>query len=250
MSNIEARLGEIGLNPSEIRSYLHLLEHGMATPTQLSRGTKILRTNVYHVLALLRQKGLVSEHKRGGKNAFSACDPAALLATWEKKKDTIEDLLPDLRALHAKQENKPSIRFYDGFEQVKEVYRHAIEGPHLFALGSTKRLMELDPEFERWFLKRIKKNKVIVQDILTAESRKDGMGEALLLSMRPLYEHVYLAERFGEMPTDILVWSDSVAIIALNEPIYATVLQNRAVADTFRIMFRVMWGSLKTPRSY
>jgi len=59
------------------------------------------------------------------------------------------------------------------------------------------------------------------------------------------YEYRVIDKKYGDLPTDILVWDDKVAVMALESPIFATVTTNQALADTYRVQFEIMWSALK-----
>src|SRR3989338_10227979 len=120
---LDEGLKNIGLKGSEIKVYLYLLENGVSTPPQIAKSTKIARTNTYHIVRALEEKGLIEQHKKRKRFVYLPTDPAALLRTLERRREIVEQLLPDLRALHKIQKNKPSIRFFEGTEQIKEIFK-------------------------------------------------------------------------------------------------------------------------------
>ncbi|MFH2027496.1 MAG: helix-turn-helix domain-containing protein, partial [Nanoarchaeota archaeon] len=155
-----------------------MLEQGLSTPPQVSRGTKIARTHCYGLLRNLKDKGLVIEQLAGKRKAYLASDPEALLRTLERKKEAVKRILPDLRALHAVQKNKPSIHFYDGFEQVKEIFRQTLSAKEIFAIASTKQFYDLSPDFYRWYQKILHKRQIVFYDILTHASQEEAASVA------------------------------------------------------------------------
>src|SRR3989344_4302687 len=116
--SLEKQLSGLGLGKSEASIYLYLVEHGVSSPPQIAKGTKIAITNCYPILRSLKEKHLIdpaSPRLRGARKNYLASDPNALLAGLERKKQAAEELLPDLRALYTTQANKPKIKFYDGW---------------------------------------------------------------------------------------------------------------------------------------
>jgi len=236
---IEEQLKELGLTKSEIRIYVYLLEEGLSTPPQIANGTGIARTNCYNILVKLKNEGLIEEQEKGKRKAYIASDPEALLRRVQKRKEAVERLLPDLRALHKIQKNKPKIRFYDGFEQVKEIYWQATETDTLLALGSTKHLTDKDPEFFRAFERALSKNKVFLDDLITSQSEVVGTQETKQI-LKGLYNFNLLPEKYGDFPSDILIWNNNIAFITLAEPIFGTVITNPILAQTFRYIFEMV----------
>ena len=168
--DINAQLKLAGLNHSEITVYLFLLENGLATPPAVARGTKIMRTNCYNILEELKAKGLIEEQAVGKRKAYLAKDPEAILRALEQKKEAIARILPDLRGLYTLQKNKPKIRYYDGLEQVKEIYLSTLVYTKVYGLGSTNKLSTLMPEFYTYHLNEVKKRGIVWYDILSRSS--------------------------------------------------------------------------------
>lgn len=242
--NITQQLRQIGFLASETSVYLYLLENGISTPPQISSGTAIARTNCYHILQSLKEKGLIAEQRKGKRKAYMAKDPQALLLSLEQKKEAVEILLPDLRALYTTQKNKPKIRFYEGLEEVKEIYWQSLEAEEIRAIGSTKQLSDLDSQFFIRYQKEVAKRGIVFYDILTHASGEKAVQETKSI-LKGLYDVELLLPQYKDIPTDILLWQDSIALITLQEPIFGTVLTNPLLAQTFKTIFSVMWEKLK-----
>lgn len=239
-------LSEIGLSKSEITIYSYLLENGLSSPPQIAKGTKIARTNCYNILQSLKEKGLILEQTKAGRRAYLASDPEALLRSIEQKKEAVARILPDLRALYTVKKNKPKIRFYERFEQVKEIYWQATKTEKLLALGSTKHISDNDPAFFKKFQQELKDRGVFLQDILTNPSQEVGINETHEI-MKGMYDFHVLPEKYKDFPTDLLIWDDNIALITLQEPIFGTVITNPLLAQTFRYIFEIIWESSKQP---
>ncbi|MBI3335491.1 MAG: hypothetical protein HY001_03255 [Candidatus Portnoybacteria bacterium] len=242
--NINQQLKQIGLTNSGIAVYLYLLENGLSTPPQIASGTSIARTNCYHILQSLKEKGLIAEQKRGKRKIYLARDPQALLLSLEQKREAVEQLLPDLRAFYTTQKNKPKIRFYEGLEEVKEIYWQSLEAEEIRALGSTKSLAQLDPKFFTRYQKEIARRGIVLSDILTHASGEKIMEETRSI-LKGLYDVELLPPKYKDIPTDMILWGDNVALITLQEPIFGTVLTSPLLAQTFRAIFNVMWEKLR-----
>ncbi len=241
---IEEQLKELNLTKSEIKVYLYLLEQGLSTPPQIARGTGIARTNCYNILDALKNGGLIEEQEKGKRKAYIASDPESLLRAVQKKKEAVERILPDLRALYTVQKNKPKIRFYDGFEQVKEIYWQATNTEKLLALGSTKHLTDNDPKFFLAWEKAMKEKNVVLQDLITNPSQQVGTQQTQQI-LKGLYDFRLIPEKYSDFPTDILVWNNNIALITLKEPIFGTVITSDLLSQTFRYVFEMVWDGVK-----
>jgi len=243
--SINEDLKKFGLQKSEIRVYVYLLENGLSTPPTIARGTGIARTNCYNILHELKEKGLILEQEKQKRKAYLAADPEALVRSLEEKKELIDRILPDLRGLYTIQKNKPKIKFYEGFEQVKQVYWSALgtQEKRIFALGSTKELSSLDPDFFKRFIGEITEREILLQDILSHDSGLQTAPQTKKI-MGMFYDAKILPEKYQEFPTDIVLWDDSLALITLREPIFATVLTSPVLAKTFRIILSILWDKV------
>jgi len=240
---IQEKLKEIGLNMSEIRIYLWVLENGIATPPKVSMGTGIARANCYHVLEELKAKGLVAEQAQGKRKAYVARDPQALLLSIEHKKEIVEELLPDLRGLFVRQKNKPKIQFFDGWDEVKEIYTQTLSAEKVLAIGSIKKIDQLDPKFFLKYRESIEKRKIIFQDILAGTAVEKTHQETKQI-IGALYSAKLLSGSQRDNSTDILVWGNMIAFINLDEPIFGTVITNSSLAQAFKTIFEVLWEDL------
>ncbi|HEY4515107.1 MAG TPA: helix-turn-helix domain-containing protein [Candidatus Paceibacterota bacterium] len=235
---INERLLGLGLSKSEASIYLYLVENGISTPPQIAKNTKIAITNCYPILRALKDKKLVEETRRGKRKSYVASDPDSLLSLLEKRRLSAEELVPDLRALYTRQKNKPKIKFYDGWEQVKEIYLQSLESEELWASGSIEDIERIDPKFWIYFQKEVKRRQQFVYDLLPA-SAKEGAAREAIERMGIFYKPAYLPRRYESLPIDIMVWNDNVALISLEEPIIGTVITGGYFAKVFRILLEV-----------
>ncbi|MBP6944690.1 hypothetical protein KBD61_06290 [Patescibacteria group bacterium] len=232
-------LHSLGLTKTEAAVYLFLLESGVSTPAHIAKGTGILRTNAYHVLQSLEAQDLIEPQTVGKRQSYLARDPQALFHTIEAKREAITRILPDLRGLYSTQKNKPKIQFYDGREQVKQVYLRSLEGKEIFATGSIKSLDKNFDTFFRDYVKEVKKRNIIIHDLPTHASREET-GPFTQSVLKGLYDPKYLPAKHDDLPTDLLIWNDCIAHITLEEPFFATVITSPLLAKTMRTLLQIL----------
>jgi len=241
---MEQMLKSAGLKESEIKVYLHLLQNGLATPPQISKGTGMARPNCYSILQTLKEKGLITLQTQGKRKAYMATDPSALIHAMEMKTEAMKRLLPDLRAMYAKQAQKPSIKFFEGAEQVKEIFTEMLEAKEVYGVASTKKLYEaLSPEYFKMYIKKMREKNIILKDILTKDS-VDTSAPTPIGTLKNFYEYRVLPENSGDIPVDILLWDDKVAFISVEAPVFGTLIRHAAIAKMLKIMFGFSWKQL------
>jgi sugar-specific transcriptional regulator TrmB len=241
---ISEQLKASGLRENEIRVYLYLLSKGLATPPQIAQGTGIARPNCYKFLESLKEKGLIAEQTKGKRKAFIASDPSALVYAMQGRTDAMSQLLPDLRALYAAQKNKPSIRFFDGAEQVKELFYEMLEAKEVFGVASTKKLYTaLTPEFFKTYIKKMRERNILLKDILTKDSVSSSAPTPINI-LKGMYEYRVLSEKMGDIPVDILIWNNKVAFLSIETPIFGTLIESAPIAQMMKTLFELSWQQL------
>jgi sugar-specific transcriptional regulator TrmB len=128
----EKILQEIGLNEKEAIVYQTLLETGpmsaRAILKKVSQKMATTRPNLYNILTALKQKGLLLEKVKRGKNLFEAESPTKLVNVFEEtahKTDQAQKnlamALPELTSLYNLTTQKPVVQFFEGVEGIKKV---------------------------------------------------------------------------------------------------------------------------------
>lgn len=244
MNNIHDRLLQSGLLESEITVYVYLLEHGISSPPQIAKSTKVARPNLYGTLRSLKEKMLVIEQRKGKRNVYLAADPSILVQMLSARTTAMEQILPDLRSLYATQKNKPTIKYYEGAEQVKEIFYEMLEAKSVYGIASTKKLYDaLGWEFFTTYIKKMRDRNIILHDILTEDSVATSAKTPIEL-LRGLYDTRVLPKDTENLAVDILVWNDKVALISTEAPVFGTLIKNQAIASVLKVMFNLSWKQL------
>ncbi|OGH87788.1 MAG: hypothetical protein A3J93_05135 [Candidatus Magasanikbacteria bacterium RIFOXYC2_FULL_42_28] len=243
--DLKTQLKNADLNDNEADIYLYLLGQGQSTPPQIALGTGIARTNAYNVLRSLQNRGLVKSELVRKRKVYLAADPQALILNWEKQKIDLEKMLPDLRALYTTNKNKPRVLFFDGWEQVKEIYLSSLttNDKKIYAFGSTNLLSKLEGDFLIYFEQKVKENNIALIDIVTGASRQRATEETKKI-IGGMYNFKFLPEKYRDQPTDILIWDNNIALLTLEQPIFGTVITSHHLANTFKIIFELIWEKL------
>lgn len=244
--DIQKQLKNIGLLNSEIEIYLYLLKEGVSSPPKIAKGTGIARTNCYNILQKLDEKGLITEQKIGQRKAYITSDPQSLLRNLDEKRKILHNIIPDLRAMQKLETNKPVISFYEGWDQVKEIFYKTYETDNGLVKGiaSTKELFSLDGKFFENYRKELHKRNLMFQDIVTYASSEKSVTEAKEI-MKAMYETKIIPKEYKDVPFDILIWNDYIALIVTSEPIFGTLIKNNIMASAFKMIFDILWKNLK-----
>ena len=93
MEKIEKFLQSIGLGKNESKIYVTLVEIGPSSVLQLSKETKIHRSNIYESLSNLVKEGLIFKTTKEKTSIFYARSPESLIDYLQQKEIELEKTL-------------------------------------------------------------------------------------------------------------------------------------------------------------
>jgi sugar-specific transcriptional regulator TrmB len=120
---IEEILIQNGFSPKEAKVYLAILEIGEATMSMIARKAKIERSTVYDVVNDLQQKGFAFITVRKRLKYVSPISPSVLIGRFKNSATRAESILPDLLDLAYKSPLKPRIKFFEGLDGIKLIFK-------------------------------------------------------------------------------------------------------------------------------
>ncbi len=127
-------LQSIGLNKSEIKVYLTLLELGSSTTGPIMDHAKVSSSKIYNILARLIEKGLVSSIIKSKTKYYQALSPDSLLnyikekeAQLKSQQERIKELIPELKLKQKLLENKQEAQVYSGWKGLMNAFNFMLE---------------------------------------------------------------------------------------------------------------------------
>lgn len=237
-------LEQFGLNPKESATYLAILELGGANIGQIARKSRLKRTTLYDILDALKKAALVSSSKSGTKTLYYAENPRVIGEQLDEKKHILERMLPELLAIANAIDKKPRIRYYEGPEGIKDVYRDTLKfpGQELLAWVAEEAIETFDEEFlnEYYLGKRIEK-KIWVRAVapnLPYMLRYQGLDRASLRTTKLIDAKKFPVEveinLYGKNRTGIMSFKEELGLIIESEKIFRTL----------RSIFELAWSTL------
>lgn len=161
-------LEKIGLTKTQIKVYLALSKLGQSTTTNIIKESQVPTSKVYSTLEKLIQKGLASYVIKSNKKHFSATSPENLKEILKEKKEKLQEqeqdiskLIPELKKLQSKKDDKISADIYEGLSGLKTIYEKILstlsKGETQYIIGAPKIGNELlEGYILDWHKKRIK----------------------------------------------------------------------------------------------
>jgi sugar-specific transcriptional regulator TrmB len=235
-------LESVGFNHSEILIYLDLIQAGKASPLDISRRTKLHRSNVYDVLEKLFEKGIVDETIQDSKKYFYPIDPEDLLDYLKQKENELESILPEIEKIHNIPEESRRVTLSEGINSIKNILDHTLDfNLPIQIYGMTNTLpINFDIFLEQFHRKRIKR-KIPLRIIYSPYSEK----EAIKINRMDYSEAKILAT--PEPISTTLLCGDKEIIIIWKAPKEVIIIQSEEIKKTHEEYFKYLWESARNP---
>lgn len=241
--NIINQLEILGLNGRQAKVYLALLQLGSAGAIEIAKATRFKHPTVYDVLDILKEKHLVSESIIGKRKVFSAEDPDNILRAEEERRQTLNNILPDLRALYQDgSSQRPRVRIYSGMDGVKIVDAELLNcrDKEYFYFGGVREMLQNSSwkHLNDYYHKRISRG------IWSNAIRIHG-PEGNLNYMQHGEEHLrrirYLPKPIFENVAGLYLYDDRIAVISALKENYAMIIESRELHVLLKNIWDCMW---------
>lgn len=235
----EELLISIGLNPTQAKAYMTLVRFGSLTPPELAKKTGETRTNAYTVLDRLVELGLAKKDEVKKKLIYRVENPVALEKLVRQHRDDalareklVKDSMPALLNFFYTYSEQPGIRFFQGFEGLKQIYDDQLRtGKEVSFVRSTadtklygyETMRKLRGKFARFGIKRHAYSP-------DAEDIPVNWRE---LDAPRLLERTWLGGQYTA-PVEWSVYGDKVSIISFGEEIMGMVIESPQIAESLR----------------
>ena len=225
-------LKSLGITAQEAKIYDLLLEKGSSGAGDIARLTGIHRRNVYDCMERLVEKGLVGYIKKNNQRFYIAVNPKRLLEIHEEKVEQIKKTLPLLKEKHKQKKQKETTRFFQGKQGLRFILDDQIrECKEVLVLGGSLKTEEVLGYYIKRYTNQRKKNKIHMKVIFQSTAKKKSI---------PLAEVRYLPEKMAS-PAATNIYADKVAIIVWSQNPVIILIKNRAIAESYRKYFNLIW---------
>ncbi len=255
-------LQQLGLEESEGKVYVALLELGHATVSEITKKAGITRTLGYHVLEKLGWHGLVDQVSgKGAKIIFSAEHPQRLIQhiknkknQWQKTLEKVEQKLPDLVSLY-KVADKPVIRYQEGAKGIKGIFSETLETKkEILSILDVEgwdvaEFRQWAKEYNRERSKRKIHERLLLLDTKLARKWMDNYKGSFK------YTHYRWIKReqftgIEDFHGELNICENKVVMALLKQPNRMGVLiESNALSNILRALFELAWHSAKELRS-
>lgn len=240
---------QAGLSEEQAQAYQALLDRGPQRASDLSKWTGIKRGLIYKVLEQLESMGLIS--KKGGPGTvavFSPSHPSLLLSNIERKEKEIaltkEMLTSSLGSLSSKFNlitGKPNVQFFEGLDGIQKVYDELVfEKKDILLIQSPfdAEIKEIDSMVQKQIEKQVAHNIHTKAITPLIETTKEWVKNK---DSKNLVTRCIIPNGIFEIPAQIIIYSNKVGISSMKEPIITSIIEDKNISDTFKMIFEYIW---------
>ncbi len=232
----------VGLDPLESKLYLTGLSLGAAPASTYAERTGLNRITVYNHLEELSKRGLFAViEERGGKR-YEPVAPEYLALEARKNVDSLNRVLPELRALQGAAHRSPQVKFFQGWEGVKRVYEDTLtaEGELLNFANSALVRAHWQNYDEEYVAERVKR-KIRLRGIAPDdEAGRQAHGH----DKESLREIRLVPAKDFNFNNEINIYDHKVAIVSFGEnegELFGIIIESENVAETQKQIFEMAW---------
>ena len=244
-------LKKAGFSTKEALVYELILSKGQIGISDLLSEVPYKRGDLYNILYSLRDKGAIEQTIKGSKINFRPKDPYRLIEFIEKEKDkynqaqtAIETLLPRLFSDYNLLAGKPTIHYFEGIEGILKTYNLINNSGEKEFLLFRSIFDNNDPEEKKLIDKqKIKQKKIGIKMRFLSPLTEKTKDHYYHTDADKLVERRIVQKTRFQLPAQILIWGNSAAIISMRKDKIVTLIENKDIVDTFKIIFEYIWDS-------
>lgn len=244
MKDISKILHSLGLNDSEIKTYLAALKQGASTVVELTKHTRLSRQAIYLAIESMTERALMSSVMSGKKRLFTAEPPYKLLAYAKRKETEMREEIADLEKSLPEMElqlggERPVVRMYEGKEGIRAFLEEVKKTKPKFIYevadaDAVRKAMSSDDLAP--YRKEVSKHNARIKGIYTGTV-------APIPSVK--VDRVVLNEPGMFFSANINVFGDRVGFVSLEGKPYTVILENRSIAKTMEHLIDLAYEEAK-----
>jgi sugar-specific transcriptional regulator TrmB len=245
---------QAGLREDQAVVYTHLVGRGAIAASKIAKQLSYSRPNIYRLLDELIGFGLIEKTDEPGRVAtFSAAHPLVLRewlarerTKYSEREKALENTLTDLISTFTALSGKPGVRVLEGIAGITELYEDILNEQVPICLIRSP-YDDQHPELIDKVMNQIQQQ---VKFGITTRAITPFDNETLeelevtdkknLVTRRLVYLHKL------DIPAQILLYKDKIALTAFDGTLMTTIIQNVAISKTLQFLFEYLWQTLES----
>jgi HTH-type transcriptional regulator, sugar sensing transcriptional regulator len=242
--DIKPILKQFDLKPKEIDVYLACLELGSSNAIAIAKKAAVIRTTVYDILVSLINKGLIVQSQKGKKRLFYAEEPEKLNNLLEDKRKKLGEIMPLLKSIYNTAGTKPKIRYYEGKDGLKEVYRDTYRfgfKGDLVAFVTEDIISRLGLDFANEYIQARSKHKIFARVIGpdTEAIKNYKKDDKKFFKETRLVDH----KKFP-FSIEMNIYGQKISFLSFKEEM-GIIIESTEIAKNMKLLFELAWQGAK-----
>lgn len=241
-SALQHIIQSVGLESHEAKLYLIGLQIGAEPASEYAKKAKFNRVTTYNHLEDLVKRGIFSTIRKKRGKVYEPISPDKLSVEARKNVESLERVLPDLKAMMGKHHRTPRVRYFEGADGIREVYEDTLtaEG-ELFNFANSEIVRQFWKEYDIEYVKQRVKKGIYLKGIAPDDDAgrkvqgkdKESLREIRLVSVKDF-----------PITNEINIYDNKVAIVSFSEDeseLFGVIIESKEVADTQKQIFQMAW---------
>lgn len=238
---LEEQLSFLGFSQNEIKVYISLLKSSWDYVSNLSKDTKIERVSLYYTLELLQEKRLVNSVVKNKIKFFIPERPERILNIFKEKLNIAENILPWLKMIENTKLNKPSFKFFEWIDWVKEVLKEIFEYKSINSYANLHNMMKQNKNLVDFYFQKVISEKINFKIILPYDEKVLPYLNNLNNQNKNI-SYVFINQIEFPFQYDVFITEKIVWIISIiDSEIVAIRIESKAYADSQKAVFNLAW---------
>ncbi len=233
---------QFGLGEKESALYIAALELGTSTASAIAKRAGIQRTHFYDLSLKLTNAGLLSRVSKGKKQFFMATSPDTLVEMQEHNLRRLQQMLPELKAIHNTSRQKPKIFYYEGEAGIDYINDDTLKYKGEILAFTTPRFVSGRSRStgSSYIKKRValgNRTRIIGENAPEIQELQKRDTEELR-ETRILSPDVYSSE------VEIGIYGNKLYVIDYKEQ-FGFILEGSEIASVMKMIFEIVWSKWK-----
>ncbi len=242
-------LQSVGLDAKQSQLYLAGLQLGTAPASDYAKSTGINRITSYNLLEEMVHRGYFTMVKKVRSKWYAPVSPEYVALEARKNAESLERVLPELRSLQGAKFRNPRVRFFEGWEGVRHVYKDTLTASgELLNFANSAVVRRFWPEYDNEYVEERVKHGIHLRGI----APDDATGKRVQGEDRKKLREIRLVPAADfDFKNEIKIYDSKVAIISFAEEeraMFGVIIESKEVAETQRQIFEMAWryaGTMK-----
>ena len=190
---------------------------------------------------------LIVAGTRKKKRFFFVENLQQLKTEIEEHLETVNRVLPELRAIHNILPYKPKITFYEGIGGMKELYQDTLDslsaGDTLLSyIGMSDFYNYMPKEYEDYYVAERVRKRIKLRMIAPWSKEAQNWKDEAVSKLR---EVKIVNNPNFKFKADTEIYANKVALISFRENFMGVIIESKEISEMQRIAFELMWNSLR-----